>query len=129
MNQKRKELCFRVAHHDGTGMYAMFRNDLTNIVEGEVLTKHPPPWADDKLCSAWDALYNDEIANEYRQYYFGFSSMEQLRRWLFNSELNQKMHEAGLRIHIYQTDDYHMGDTQMVFRKETAILIGRADLI
>lgn len=122
MNQKRKEFCFRLEQECGTGIYQGF--DKIHPVNAS--TQHPTPYGDAKLKDIWDALTND-IA--YTKYFFGFSSIEQLRQWFWCQDWCSQAQEDGVRICIYHTDDYHIGDTQMIFRKSTAILIGKADLI
>lgn len=123
--EKRKEFCFRVETDEGTGMYGVG----SRVVSEKFCywPRHPTPKEDALLCD----FYMENIHKDYwtrdSPYYFGFSTMEQLRRWVYTGldELASK----GLKISIYQTDDYCIGDTQMVFRKSTATLIGRADLI
>ena len=126
-SQKRKEFCFRVEVDDGRGLYSHSAGAHEFIDLYQMNSRHPAPTDDEKLRQ----FYKDHISwttgDSTEQYYFGFANMEQLRRWVYTSL--QELKDIGFAISIYQTDDYCVGDTQMVFRKSTATLIGRADLI
>lgn len=115
-HEKRKELCFRVETTDGRSMY----NVGCPFYDRDI---HPAPEEDAGLKDFWRI----HIEGYGGPYYFGFASMEQLRRWVYRDQ--QELADRGLGVSIYQTDDYCIGDTQMVFRKKTAVLIGRAALI
>ncbi len=122
----RKELCYRIEYENGEGIYRRSCGIMPNDQEGGPLN-HPNPDEDHLLKDVWlDLRYK---TNQAFCYYFGFSSIEQLRRWFFDQTYLQTIHDRGVRIAIYQTDDYHFGDTQMIFRKSAATLIGKADLI
>ena len=123
----RKEFVFRLEDAEGTGIYrTLYAQELYALDSAAGGTAHPHPNQDSKLSDHWDMLI---IMNQNKEYYFGFASMEQLRRWLFDKEVNQTLHDGGIKISIYQTDDYYIGDTQMMFRKSSATLIGKADLV
>lgn len=122
MTQKRKELCYRVTRN-GSGIYiTKWEHSLCIRDNGQ----HPAPWCDEQLKPHWDNLYNN---NDSIHYYFGFCSLEQMRRWFYDADLNRQMRDDGVNIEIWQTDDYFIGDTQMIFRKATATLVGNDDLI
>ena len=132
----RKELCFRMETEEGIGMYGATigdgnPNDWFVPRFGSILneadansggTMHPSPDEDGAL--GW----HDIRYIERSKYYFGFASIEQLRRWLFRPDLIAKLPEYNLAVSIYETEDYHIGDTQMVFRKSTANRVGRFQL-
>lgn len=123
----RKELVFRIEDKNGNGIYRTEHAHMLYELDDQCFGQaHPHPNRDDKLYHHWDNLV---LFGDYRNYYFGFSTMEQLRRWMFDKAVNQKLHDAGIVISIYQTEDYYIGDTQMMFRRSTATLIGKADLI
>lgn len=122
----RKELCFRVEHKDHkAGVYnSSCRAPGTQSSFED--PRHPSPMEDQSIRPFWINLMQTDYADKY---YFGFSSMDQLRRWIFSEEYMNHLKHKHMVIGIYQTDDYHIGDTQMVFRKERAIRIGAADII
>lgn len=121
--KKRKEFIYRVECEDGMGMYSSHNSPALPIGDGN--SQHPTPYGDQLLSPIWSKM----TYAEHEHYFFGFSSMEQLRRWVSNIHWCKQAHDYGLRICIYQTDDYHIGDTQMIFRKATATFVGKADLI
>lgn len=123
----RKELCFRVCTENNIGLYGANVNWPSSQSDFKT-HMHPCPTEDMGMCDAW-ALKGYSENKDYLNYYFGFKSMEQLRMWLFDAEYLQHLKDNKIKIHIYQTDDYIIGDTQMVFRLSTATLIGKADLI
>lgn len=124
MTQKRKELCFRVETEEKVGMYnTNYRQQLQAYNEKysawieETCANHPTPSSDSKL--GWESIRGSH------RYYFGFNTMEQLRRWLFEQKLIDELPNYDLAVSIYETDDYHIGDTQMVFKLMEATRIGR----
>lgn len=122
---KRKEFCYRL-EHNGEGIYnasVEVHPSNQDWDKAPCRSPHPPPNHDPMLRDIWEDL------SDRRPYYFGFSSMEQFRRWFFDPEYLIRAQASGVRICIYQTDDFYIGDTQMIFRKETAKMIGQADLI
>lgn len=122
----RKELCYRVVNADGVGLYASGHH-----VAGELhdMYRHPTPSDDYKLRDFYYEHISNGLYFRNSPYVFGFASMEQLRHWIHSEELLMSLAESGFRIRIYQTDDYCIGDTQMVFRGSTASLVGEAKLI
>jgi len=122
-----KELCFRVVNAFDIGLYQAGRPecwyDLPSYDPDTYEDKHPTPSSDRLLARPWYELEDKS------QYFFGFKSLEQMRQWIYKEHVLRGLQEDGFRIAIYQTEDYYIGDTQMIFRKSTATLIGRADLI
>ncbi len=128
VKSKRKEFCYRLEDERGRGVYSSNCRH-PSAQDPTVMVNHPAPLGDPLLKDIWKELGGDGWDGESRNYYFGFSSMEQLRRWFYDPEYLETIQSQGIRIAIYQTDDFHIGDTQMIFRKSTAKLIGHADLI
>lgn len=84
---------------------------------------HPAPW-DDALLNASLDYHGDSIGEKH---YFGFGTIEQLKQW-FDSNSRKRLKNAGYYIAIYETKDYHIGDTQCVFVKDDAVLVNFIDL-
>lgn len=132
---------FRIETVDGRGMYRSdFGLSVSNLLRdgGE---NHPLPDQDslllpkveDKLRDmfkergldyddkekllVWDIqdIYNDF----WRSHFFGFGSIEQLRRWLYKDEWLIKLEEYGLVIAVYEVDDEDamVGYTQAIFKR------------
>lgn len=83
-------------------------------------TNHPSPWS--------DSLLNEEMEKRgwywYKkgnlsEYIFGFINIQQFRSWFYVSESLEKLEELGIVLNMYETDDYIVGYTQMIARKET----------
>ena len=49
------------------------------------------------------------------KYAFGFESIEHLRHWFYNDKLNARL-DQEYRINVYETEEYHLGSSQAVFR-------------
>lgn len=79
--------------------------------------KHPNPYGDAGLHDWW---MNTPMRIR-QEYYFGFASMEQLNAWLYSQMVREMLHDAGLRIEVYESNDYQLGYAQAVFRKSTAV--------
>ena len=127
-----KKTIFRVIGESGKGMY---RDDDTYqvMVDADLgcsIKTHPCPAQDSLLVenlkpyNAFDR-YDYFIAD---QFVFGFSSVEQMRRWLFNDGIIRRLDAAGATV-IEMTGLVIEGHTQAVIEAETAIEINRWSLV
>lgn len=128
----RKELCYRIETEDGVGMYNCAKTDIYGYGEFAYVlndkcysvcsdhwtleSPHPAPSIDTKL--NWAEHHG-------KRWLFGFSNMEQLRRWFFDAELIEKMQDYGLAVSIFECEEYSIGDTQMIFNPNKSNKIGR----
>lgn len=110
------QLIYRVqVPNSDTSLY--YNNDLWHVKDRmQTSHRHPSPWQDAALRDAWAGLDGKH------NYIFGFSTIAQLKSWIYRREMRRDLEEAGFRVVVYQTDDYFLGDTQAVFRKSTAIV-------
>ena len=107
---------YRIETPEGEGMYHSGASEVTSNLHHPY--RHPEPDEDDLLAPvlisksggsehiAWYAL---------RNYYFGFSSVEQLRRWIYQDEWLRGLHNDGLVITVIESDDVLLGHTQAMF--------------
>lgn len=80
---------------------------------------HPAPTSDPELM---DSLTKSESRSSIRDYIFGFKSLEQLKKW-FDEEALKRLHSANYYVSIYETEEYHVGSTQCIFKRESAKLV------
>lgn len=118
MELKTATLVYRLEHTEtGSGVYDF----TTDVVEFDS-SRHPLPHFDTKLQSS---LQNRPI---YR-YHFGFSSIDQLRAWFYNDDWLYKLSLKGVVLSVYAAKEYYGGNSQCVFKKATATLLGKHDLV
>lgn len=122
MTSSRRELCFRVENADGIGMYRYRIGSVGSMQDGQ---RRPMPYEDAMLRTAWIRLADDMQQSYFR---FGFSSVAQLRNWIHDERILADLAEAGFMLAVYSCEEYYHGDTQMIFRHETAELVGRTQL-
>lgn len=91
-------------------------------------SQHPVPHQDSKLVDENKDLFVCPSYGEYRFYsrkfIFGFSSIEQLRRWIYNDAWLKSLDEKGYVLSIYEGDVRH-GHTQAVINRDSAVLIDK----
>jgi len=110
---------YRVETSDGVGLY---KTAIASSWDMQEIDRHPVPHEDAELCEFWRRCDQGE-------YIFGYGSIEQLASWIYKKEWRENIAAAGLVLSVYETNDYHVGATQAVFRKSTAKLIGRMDIL
>lgn len=107
---------YRIETPEGAGMYCSRVSNITN--EMQDMFKHPMPDEDDLLVFALkDKSENGSyiLWSKLEHYYFGFSSVEQLRRWIYQDEWLRILHDDGLVITVIESNDVLLGHTQAMF--------------
>lgn len=63
-------------------------------------------------------------------FHFGFSSIAQLRAWLYQDDWLERMHELGGVLMVYDVGDEHvvLGNAQVMFLKEQVHSFERRNL-
>lgn len=113
---------YRVENQHGTGMYHVWDRFALN----ENSERHPTPHHDSRLMQAgWEAFK----ARYYSDVYFGFSSLDQLRSWVYQDRWREELYSHGYNIHVYEADEALLGDTQAVFVKKLARRVGGVHII
>jgi len=74
---------------------------------------HPSPLDDKKLRYVYAYLKKTKEINDY---YFGCSSLEELRFW-FNEDIRDIIEKKGFKIKSYKTNYYVKGTNQILFKK------------
>ena len=133
-------LIFRLEAKCGTGPYYDaqstghdHRDNLCHFMwDGIDRPNHVTPLCDETLAYDWCLLR--ERGKEFRrQYYFGFSDLKQFREWFTTDDcVKIKQFEDDVfeyRISVYQMDekDRILGDSQVIFLRDNAVLVGRID--
>ncbi|AQT27805.1 hypothetical protein HOR67_gp43 [Ralstonia phage RS-PI-1] len=120
-------LVFRVEDAAGVGAY---RSKCHRHPEDDA--RQPLPWEDRGLMAPWAGLCDAGI---HKDYFFGFGSLTQARRWFHDGDWRASAHEAGLRVSVYKVDALacspldrdamlaYRGSKQVVFRKASAQLV------
>lgn len=100
------------------------KHDISNFDHKECTRlTHPAPWDDVLLNASLD--YHDDVLSA--KHYFGFGTIEQLKKW-FDLNSRQRLKKSGYYVAIYETKDYHVGDTQCIFVKKDSDLVDFIDL-
>lgn len=117
-------LVFRIEDANDDGMYGGGMWDKAVGARADT-KRHPCPQDDSRLW--WNYLKRPEVV---RDFHFGFSSISQLRAWLYKDEWLERMHELGGVLKVYDVDDEHvvLGNAQVMFLKEQANSFERRSL-
>jgi len=120
-----KDKIFRIENLEKRGIYRGPDWDgVYDTVAGSKI--HPSPHNDSKLLDENKDLFYSFDVDEWRfladEFVFGFSSIDQLRRWLYNDAWLRSLDEKGYMLSIYEGDVRH-GHTQAVIDKSTAELV------
>ena len=113
---------YRIEHKEsGLGNY---RSGESPFEAGysEAVERHPLPYDDSLLVQngpkgVWGNL---DIRQEH---FFGFSSKEQLRSWLYEDVFLINLHDKGfvLKLFIVPSEHFFLGHTQVIFVRQEAI--------
>lgn len=102
------------------GMYG--QSDLDCIWDMQSPSNHPLPNEDAALSSVWNDF---RVKGIHREWSFGFSDLKQLRNWIYRSEWRDELARTGFMISVYDAKDYHLGDTQCIFKLKESNLVDR----
>lgn len=111
----------RVENDERVGMYAS-RVGVECIYEMQSPSNHPSPDEDAALKDIWAEFQKD---GTHREWHFGFSDLRQLRSWIYRTEWRDELASFGMMISIYEVKNYHLGDTQCIFKWEDTKFIER----
>ena len=107
------QIVYRFEYPRGRGIY--HRDDRRSVADLFTmdLSRHPVPDCDSKLAPMLSGMPD----SEFKTYYFGFCSIEQLRNWFYSDELLKKLHAKGVVIAEYEcrVADVLEGHTQAMF--------------
>lgn len=82
--------------------------------------RHPLPSENEKL----------RKVKNIHQYYFGFSSLDQLKDWFYSYEVRKILDSYDYAIsHYIASKGYVLGEQQLIFKKHKALLINYIDLL
>lgn len=125
-------LVLRVETEAGYGPYSAMGNRVGDAaarygcgIYGERYSKylrcHPSP-SRDALIKAW---YRELPGSIRCDYIYGFKNIYQFGRWFPRSKWCEfKEDDNKWNLVLYETDDYQVGLTQVMFRKKTANKLG-----
>lgn len=119
-------LFYRVETAEGKGPYRCTA-DWYTYEEEDIMREDrvwPMPSEDCALSDYWLSLdYGEEKAH-----IFGFRDLDQLKAWFYKRSMREALHERGYRVSYYSGVG-HYGDSQAVFRKDSALFMGSFDLL
>lgn len=95
---------------------------LLNISYDESRKVHPNPKHDSKLM---DSLGE----GNFYEYNFGFISIEQLKTWFFNDDVKLALDNEGMMVSVYDAEEFHIGNSQVMFIMDSAELLERISLL
>lgn len=121
---------FRIEHHAlEVGPYQLKApdvktNDLFSLFSRHSRSEIHPCLQDDKPTST------RSLKRLYSEWFFGFSSLSQLRKWFSNEDL-RILHENGCNMIVYEVDkdSYIKYKKQTVFKKEAAKVLFKQNVI
>lgn len=93
-----------------TGVYRARLNRGVPNNTGGGINRHPAPGQDSKLSPLW----RSKLSGEYRNWYFGFETIEQVRRWFYEDDFFRD--NLGLvEVSVVRVLGIESGYTQAIF--------------
>ena len=89
---------------------------------------HPSPNRDSGLRASAPHLYDDCGFFMEGEFFFGFSSISQLKAWFYNDKLLEEFDKKGYFLVELEGEVYH-GNAQSVINKSTSILKNKTSLL
>lgn len=113
---------YRIEHKElGCGIYRSggYPSDARYIYVAE---RHPVPY-DDSLLVQNGPKDDWGYLNIRPEHFFGFSSKEQLRSWLYEDVFLINLHDKGfvLKLFVVPSEHFFLGHTQVIFVRKEAI--------
>ena len=114
---------FRVENSDNVGMYSADASKDMFDLQG----RHPTPGDDIKLGPVWEKM---EVGRKDRMR-FAFSSIEQLKCWIYSKPLRESLTDEEFSINVYSVSEEHthIGETQCVFIPSEATKLYKLSLL
>ena len=116
-------IVYRVETVDGIGMYGCGVNCVNFEMDDD--RRHPLPKDDAELSVFWERLSSDDRDG----IRFGFSSIDQLKSWIYKKSWRKEIAKSGLIVSVYRARFVRVGATQAVFKLKTAKKIGTVDIL
>lgn len=113
-------LFFRIENDEKIGVYNGQGREVMELwaeADGrETLAccAHPCPW-DDSLINLFLSNTGGGIWGEY---FFGFTSIEQMRRWFYNDDILALLDQSGYHLSVYEFPSIVSGHTQAMASME-----------
>ena len=105
----------------GAGMYSSEYGLFSCGSYASSSRRHPEPWADTAL--QWDNI-GYVLGVQQEQCYFGFSSLDQLKAWLYRQEWREHLHLNGFVVKVWDLLEefaMHSGNAQAVATKQALV--------
>ena len=117
-------LIYRIEDQDLKGPYCQ-SNALSMTVDSQ---RHPTPSKDSSLVYDFATHFNPDGYTDFYvpdHYRFGFSSMSQLRSWIYDDDWMIDLHDNGYHLSIYELERsaVAIGYSQAMCNKDKAILL------
>lgn len=119
MSMKRSTV-YRIENAEGKGMYAggQIANEEMNAWQSN---RHPMPSKDSRLSLDYEVVFE-------RGMKFGFSSLDQLKFWVYQEDHRVALHKEGFRVSVF-TAEACVGDTQVFYNPFTRIDLHQLTLL
>lgn len=117
-------IVFRLEMPDGKGIFQSYGNKpsiWTQCSDGyQNIQKHPTLAFDREL-----QLVEEELGRKIRDYFFGFTSLNQYKKWMFNPLWRKRLSTLKAQLNEYEVEDGYLfkSEYQALFKKEFSILI------
>lgn len=109
-------LVYRIACKDDVtaGMYA--NGAAYDVIEHSDIN-HPAPADDSRLLYSWWKWEGKA--------YFGFETVAQLRRWIYNDDWIRSFHDEGQALYVIEVpdEDLRVGHTQAIYLPDNAKVV------
>lgn len=109
---------YRIEDDKGVGMYHSSKVEGDEYCVPVDYDRHPTPFDDSLLCNKWREM----SVIDRKSHIFGFSSVEQLRNWIYNDLWLKNLHEEGFVISVFSVERENVieGHTQALFVRDKA---------
>ena len=120
-------IIYRIQNNKGEGMYHGGAARMVSRDTGIDLytrAKHPNPSDDELLIANAPHLFEGEYYLDFyaKHYIFGFSDIDQLKRWIVSPKIIKGFHDLGYYI-VRMQGEVHHGNTQAVILASSAAVL------
>lgn len=117
---------YRIEHiENGNGPYNNSKFDMADYHDSMDQIRHPTINNDSLLNYNWRNLRYSRAAHYgwFEDWYFAFSSIEQMRAWFYQDEWLELLDDHGFVLREYEVEDMYFlqGNAQCMLKKEKAL--------
>lgn len=114
---------WRIEDESGVGMYSSYYSLSWGLAYPHDY-RHPMPYEDSLLRENMRSSFLEEDLYDISNYIFGFTSLEQLRCWIYSDSWLKDLHYRGFILSIYEVEDEKalVGHTQVIFIRSSDVV-------